>query len=153
MSQDLAVPPLPCLDEIALFFDVDGTLVAIEQQPDAVVVSETLRTLLQRLHLMTDGALALVSGRSIAQLDRLFAPLTLSASGLHGLERRLLPSSATQAMETNAAMDRARAELEQFAKDHAGTLFEDKGLTLALHYRMAAEADIGAALSYGSGTS
>lgn len=130
---------MPSLDDSALFFDVDGTLVAIEQEPEAVVVSEALRTLLERLMARTNGAFALVSGRSIEQLDRLFRPFTFSASGLHGLERRLLPGGVTAALPKSTSMDAVRAALEAFTKDHPGTFVEDKGLTLALHYRMAAE--------------
>ncbi|MGI9506665.1 MAG: trehalose-phosphatase, partial [Geminicoccaceae bacterium] len=139
MSYDLTPPPMLPLDDMALFFDVDGTLVAIEHEPEAVVVSEALRSLLARLIQRTGGALALVSGRSIAQLDRLFGPLAFSASGLHGLERRLLPAGVATALPSSKGMDRAKQALEQFAKDHPGTFVEDKGLTLALHYRMAAE--------------
>jgi trehalose 6-phosphate phosphatase len=139
MSPDLAAPPAPSLSRSALFFDVDGTLVAIEQEPGAVVVSDALLSLLERLIDATAGALALVSGRSIDQLDRLFKPLAFSASGLHGLERRLLPHGITRTFEATDALDAARAELARFAKGHPGTLFEDKGLTLALHYRMAAQ--------------
>ena len=139
MNQQLEVPPLASLGEAALFFDVDGTLVALEQKPEAVVVSEALRTLLARLIITTGGALALVSGRSIAQLDSLFKPLEFSASGVHGLERRLLPGKTYRIIDATDALDDARAELEAFTKAHPGTLFEDKGLTLALHYRMAAE--------------
>ncbi len=87
----------------------------------------------------TDGALALVSGRSIGQLDGLFKPLAFSASGLHGLERRLLPGEVTRRNSDSASLSSARRQLEQFAKNHKGVFFEDKGLTLALHYRMAPE--------------
>ncbi|MEZ5931275.1 MAG: trehalose-phosphatase [Alphaproteobacteria bacterium] len=139
MSPGLSPPPALPLNRSALFFDVDGTLVAIEKEPEAVVVSDALRALLERLIRATGGALALVSGRSIEQLDRLFTPLAFSASGLHGLERRLLPAGVARTYEATEALEAARAELARFAEGHAGTLFEDKGLTLALHYRMAAE--------------
>ena len=139
MSHDLVPPPTPPLDDAALFFDVDGTLVAIEREPEAVKVSDALRGLLERLKMATGGALALVSGRSIEQLDRLFGPLSFSASGLHGLERRLLPGEVTRAAAVGEGLAIAKRELERFAEDHPGTLVEDKGLTLALHYRMAAE--------------
>ncbi|MEM9442145.1 MAG: trehalose-phosphatase [Pseudomonadota bacterium] len=139
MNQRLEAPPSTSLSETALFFDVDGTLVALEEKPEAVVVSKSLRMLLERLIIATDGALALVSGRSIAQLDSLFKPLEFSASGVHGLERRLLPGRSHRIIEATGALDDARAELDAFTKAHPGTLFEDKGLTLALHYRMAAE--------------
>ncbi|MGI9498424.1 MAG: trehalose-phosphatase [Geminicoccaceae bacterium] len=144
MTDNLNAPPTFPLSDAALFFDVDGTLVAIERQPDAVKVSDHLRDLLQRLATGTNGAFALVSGRSIDQLDHLFAPLAFSASGLHGLEKRLLPGEITRAgpMQqgmTKQGIEGARRELERFADRHEGVFVEDKGLTLALHYRMAAE--------------
>lgn len=135
----MTTPPLSSLLDIALFFDVDGTLVAIEREPDAVVVSTELRDVLQKLIDGTDSAVALVSGRPIEQLDRLFAPLKFSASGLHGLERRLLPGDTVRVSPARGRLDLARRELHAFAKAHPGTLVEDKGLTLALHYRMAPE--------------
>ena len=139
VSHDLEPPAALSLADSALFFDVDGTLVGIEHQPEAVSVSDRLRRLLERLSDATDGALALVSGRSIEQLDRLFGPFSFSASGLHGLERRLIPGPVTRASTAGKGMAAARRELERFAKDRSGILIEDKGLTLALHYRMAAE--------------
>ena len=117
----------------------DGTLVAIEHEPEAVKVSNALRGLLGRLQAATDGALALVSGRSIEQLDRLFGPLSFAASGLHGLERRLPPEPIAREKIAREGLAVARRELERFASNHPGILIEDKGLTLALHYRMAAE--------------
>ncbi|MEM8948001.1 MAG: trehalose-phosphatase [Pseudomonadota bacterium] len=138
MTDDLNAPPRPPLSGSALFLDVDGTLVAIEQEPEAVKVSDELRNLLERLKTASDGALALVSGRSIEQLDRLFKPLSFSASGLHGLEKRLLPGGIERAAPIGTSMETARHELERFVQSHPGTFVEDKGLTLALHYRMAA---------------
>ncbi len=139
MTNPVPTPPLVSLDKAALFFDVDGTLVNIEQEPDAVSVSSWLRHLLYRLIDRTDGALALVSGRSIDQLDRLFRPLAFSASGLHGLERRLLPGQVTREAIDPTLIPSTKLNLEYFAKGRKGVLVEDKGLTLALHYRMAPE--------------
>jgi trehalose 6-phosphate phosphatase len=136
-----AAPPPPELDHdaIALFFDVDGTLVEIEREPGAVRVPGHLRGILSDLQRATGGALALVSGRTLAQLDRLFAPLRLSAAGLHGLERRNLNSEVVRARPDPVVLDAARAQLAEFAERHPGVLLEDKGLTLALHYRNAPE--------------
>ncbi|MGH6945043.1 MAG: trehalose-phosphatase [Geminicoccaceae bacterium] len=125
--------------EIALFLDVDGTLVEIEREPGAVHVPQHLCRVLADLELATDGALALVSGRSLRQLDRLFSPLRLSAAGLHGLERRNMRSEVIRAKPDPALFDRARRLLGAFAADQPGVLLEDKGLTLALHYRNAPE--------------
>jgi trehalose 6-phosphate phosphatase len=134
-----ALPPPPHLrpEGVALFLDVDGTLLEIEHEPDAVVVPGGLLRVLEALHGKTGGALALVSGRPLEQLDRLFAPLRLNAAGLHGLERRNLMSGTTRAQRKPALFDEARDELLSFAAPRPGVLLEDKGLTLALHYRNA----------------
>jgi trehalose 6-phosphate phosphatase len=73
----------------------------------------------------------------LAQIDALFAPLRLNAAGLHGLERRNLVSGVVRADPEPATFAAPRAALARFAQDHAGVLLEDKGLTLALHYRNA----------------
>jgi trehalose 6-phosphate phosphatase len=134
-----APPPPPELQAgaIALFLDVDGTLVEIEREPGAVHVPDRLCLILRDLQQATGGALALVSGRTLAQLDRLFAPLRLSAAGLHGLERRNLRTEVMRARPEPAIFAAARARLAAFADGHPGVLLEDKGLTLALHYRNA----------------
>src|SRR5262245_46407942 len=142
----LPVPPPLRAADIALFLDVDGTLLEIAPEPGAVQVPAHLRRILNRLQSATEGALALVSGRSLEQIDRLFAPLCLSAAGLHGLERRNLGIKFERATPEPAALEHARRRLARFAQGHDGVLLEDKGLTLALHYRQAPEfADAAAA--------
>jgi len=128
------------LAQVALFLDVDGTLLELAETPDAVCVDTAVKELLRILCLRTAGAVALVSGRSIAALDALFAPLLLPAAGLHGFERR----SATGAycrhvLPPGAALDQARRLMTQMAARHAGLMFEDKQFALALHYRQAPE--------------
>jgi trehalose 6-phosphate phosphatase len=136
-ATSLPAPPRLRAPEIALFLDVDGTLLEIEREPGAVHVPERLCRILERLQSATGGALALVSGRTLDQLDRLFSPLCLSAAGLHGLERRNLGVKTERAAPDPAAFERARRRLAEFADAHEGVLLEDKGLTLALHYRNA----------------
>ncbi|MGB3417487.1 MAG: trehalose-phosphatase, partial [Mesorhizobium sp.] len=84
-------PPLLHFEagELALFLDIDGTLLEHAAHPDAVRVDGDLLALLRALERQLDGALAFVTGRSIAAVDRLFAPLRLPAAGLYGLEHRL----------------------------------------------------------------
>ena len=135
----LPPPPPLSVQDIALFLDVDGTLVEIESEPGAVHVPEPLCRILAELQVAADGALALVSGRSLHQLDRLFSPLRLSAAGLHGLERRNLRTETVRAKPDPELFDHARNRLGDFAAQHRGILLEDKGLTLALHYRNAPE--------------
>ena len=136
-SANLPSPPPLRAADIALFLDVDGTLLEIEREPGAVHVPDRLCRVLENLQSATAGALALVSGRSLRQLDRLFSPLILSAAGLHGLERRNLRVGTEKAAPDPAILKRARERLAAFAASTEGVLLEDKGLTLALHYRNA----------------
>jgi len=120
----------------ALFLDVDGTLLTIAAQPDGVRVTDRLRALLRRLQERLDGAVALISGRSIEDLDRLFAPLVLPAAGVHGLERRGRDGRRHHAA-TATDLESLRRPLGDYAARHDGLLVEDKGRALALHYRAA----------------
>jgi trehalose 6-phosphate phosphatase len=132
------LPPLPQLgDRWALFLDVDGTLVTIEQTPEAVRVEPALRLLLERLAGANDGALALVSGRSLASIDALFTPLRLPAAGLHGWERRRGDGTLAPGGEPTQILAPLRPVLLAFAAARPGLRVEDKGGSLALHYRLA----------------
>lgn len=121
----------------ALFLDVDGTLLDIEDHPDEVRAGPRLKGLVSRAARALDGALALVSGRSIASLDRIFAPLVLPAAGLHGLERRAADGRVHYPEGFAARIAEARRDLMGFVQGQAGLLLEDKGAALALHYRSA----------------
>ena len=132
------LPPLPGPgDRWALFLDVDGTLVAIEPTPEAVRVEPALRLLLERLAAANDGALALVSGRSLASIDAVFQPLRLPAAGLHGWERRRGDGTLAPTAEPTAILVPLRPMLLAFAAARPGLRVEDKGGSLALHYRLA----------------
>jgi trehalose 6-phosphate phosphatase len=148
--------------QAALFIDVDGTLLELAQRPELVVVPPGLPALLQSLGRERGGALALVSGRRLADLDRLFAPWRGAAAGLHGVERRRADGSHVPGgsgpgdIAAAAALDRLRPELILAARRWPGVWLEDKGRTLALHYRDAPEnsveiGDIAAALMRGTG--
>lgn len=121
----------------ALFLDVDGTLLEIAQTPQEVRVSEDLKRLLSELCAALDGALALVSGRTLENLDALFAPLRFCAAGLHGFERRDALGCVQQPAHAPQQLDGARARLQRFIAAHDGLLLEDKGHGLALHFRRA----------------
>lgn len=133
---------LEAAHDIALFLDVDGTLLRIAETPDAVEASQGLGPILDRTAAVLGGALALVSGRRIADLDRIFAPLELPSAGIHGLERRDA-TGLTHRIGRRSDLDDLRPALEAFAASHPGVMLEDKGRALALHYRkaQAAEAD------------
>ncbi|HEX5211541.1 MAG TPA: trehalose-phosphatase [Pseudolabrys sp.] len=120
---------------IALLLDVDGTLIDIGPSPYAVHVADDLRQSLARLSRATGGALALVSGRPIADLDALFAPLKLPAVGGHGAELRLRAGEAARSVEPLSPD--LRRHLAAAATPGSGIIVEDKGYSLALHYRQA----------------
>ncbi len=120
-------------DACAYFFDVDGTLLELRRRPEEVVADEHLRGLLTRLQGAAGGAVALVSGRSIADLDRIFAPLTLPAAGLHGADIRF-PDGSRRAARADL-MDEVRPAVAAFTAARDGIWLEDKGATLAIHFR------------------
>jgi trehalose 6-phosphate phosphatase len=121
----------------ALFLDVDGTLLDFAATPDRVFVPQSLIPVLASLGASLDGALALVSGRPIAAIDRLFTPLVLPAAGQHGAELRLLPGGPVERRARPPALDRFLPRLRSFASANSGILVEDKGDSIAVHYRNA----------------
>ena len=124
----------------ALFLDVDGTLLEIAQRPEQVHVSDRVMNILTAAEVRFGGALALISGRGISDLDRLFSPLKLRAAGLHGLERRRDGGVMENLGEVHL-LDRLRGPLSELTSRYPGLLLEDKGLAMALHYRQAPEAE------------
>lgn len=126
-------PPLPGPED-ALFLDLDGTLLELEATPTAVRVEPTLRRLLAALREALGGALALVSGRAVTDLDHLLAPLELPCAGQHGLEWR--GADGRLRLQPVAPLpDEIPRALAAFAHAHPGTLFEAKGASWALHFR------------------
>jgi trehalose 6-phosphate phosphatase len=119
----------------ALFLDVDGTLLEIAPTPQQVVVPDHLRGLLNDVYVRLDGALALVSGRSLESLDQLFAPLRFSASGIHGCERRTPDGCVIQPDVDQRKLDAVRNVLIAFVEANEGLLIEDKRYGLAVHFR------------------
>jgi trehalose 6-phosphate phosphatase len=121
----------------ALFLDVDGTLLEIAETPQSVQVPQALRPLLLSLSVRLDGAIALITGRTLNDLDHLFAPLRFSAAGVHGWERRDATGCVIRPQLDARSLDHAREYLRQFAAQHEGLILEDKGHALALHFRRA----------------
>ena len=142
MSTELSRNPLPSPPHVApdwaLFLDVDGTLLDFADTPEGVQVPAHLQATLTALHRRLDGALALVSGRALAQLDALFAPLVLPAAGLHGLELR---DSGLHAHPRPVAIEGVLAAARGLAAKYPGALVEDKGIAFALHWRTAPDAE------------
>jgi len=129
------------LSETAVLLDVDGTLLDLMPTPREVWVPPGLAKTLNRLHKRTGGALAFVSGRSINDLDLIFAPDQFPAVGGHGAEMRL--EADADALSTHAPpLDKElKRRLAAIARLSPGILLEDKGYSLALHYRLAPHAE------------
>jgi trehalose 6-phosphate phosphatase len=132
---------VPHLDHCAILLDIDGTLLDLAPTPREVWVPPGLADTLTRLLARTSGALALVSGRSLNDIDLIFAPEQFPAVGGHGAEMRL--STESEAVATHAPpMDKElKRRLAAIAKLSPGILLEDKGYSLALHYRLAPHAE------------
>lgn len=138
---DKSVVP-PSLDPFthALFLDYDGTLVEIAPTPAQAVPDPELVHVLTALQDRLDGALAIVTGRPIADIDGFLHPLRLTVAALHGLAVRRGDGRVVAPSQLAAALDPVREAFSSFAVDHPGTQVEDKGLSVALHYRGAPSA-------------
>lgn len=119
----------------AYFLDVDGTLVELAVRPDAVVVSAELRTMISAAFACCHGALAVVSGRALADLDQLLAMPQLPMAGQHGLERRDAHGHLHQHVLAPAVLQEVHELLTPLQERHPGLLLERKGASLAVHYR------------------
>ncbi len=119
----------------ALFLDFDGTLVDLVSNPQAVVVPPGLSATLARLRDILSGAVAVVSGRPIQQIDRFLEPLVLSVAGVHGAERRRADGSF--AWEAVQPMQQVEARARALAQAHPSLVVEAKRGSVALHYRQA----------------
>ena len=162
MDQELAVMPLediapeddetldavpvpsslvPHLSETAVLLDIDGTLLDLMPTPREVWVPPGLARTLNRLYQRTGGALALVSGRSLNDIDLIFAPDQFPAIGGHGAEMRIEGDSEAVAAHAPPLDRELKRRLAAIAKLSPGILLEDKGYSLALHYRLAPHAE------------
>ncbi|MBB3324264.1 MULTISPECIES: trehalose-phosphatase [Atlantibacter] len=138
MATELSLPPLNN-GNLAFFFDLDGTLAEIQPHPDLVHIPTDVRALLEKLSGLHNGALALISGRSMAELDKLAAPHRFPVAGVHGAERRDINGN-THIVTLPADLVRAlQLRLETELAAMPGTELECKGMAFALHYRQAPE--------------
>jgi trehalose 6-phosphate phosphatase len=132
---------VPHLSETAVLLDVDGTLLELAPTPREVWVPPGLAKTLHRLHERTNGALALVSGRSLNDIDLIFAPDQFPAVGGHGAEMRIEADSEAVAAHAPPMDKELKRRLAAIARLSPGILLEDKGYSLALHYRLAPHAE------------
>lgn len=138
----LPPPPLDLLAGASLFIDFDGTLVELIDRPDEIVVDDALRDLLGRIGAALPGRVAIVSGRSIDQLDAFLGDhaAAMAFGGSHGVERRVA-GGALSLPDTLPDFAPAAAAIGDFAARHPGTIVEHKRYGLALHYRMAPDVE------------
>ncbi len=127
-----ALPEICCA---AVFLDFDGTLVEIASRPDAVELPPGTGELLGRLQAVTEGAVALVSGRSLADLERMLPGYYGILVGSHGAERRVDGIRSVADQGKSAAFSAARDELSGWVRQHDDVLLETKPASLVLHYR------------------
>ncbi len=125
---------LPIPERAALFLDFDGTLVDIADRPDGVSVAPGLPDLIRAASSAAGGALAVVSGRKIMEIDD-FLALPVAAAGMHGLERRSAPGADIEFAPPPDAIDELRQRLSAWDGLTGGVTMEDKGAGLAIHYR------------------
>jgi trehalose 6-phosphate phosphatase len=124
----------------ALFLDLDGTLIDIAPTPDGVRVPDGLAGLLAELTRGLGGALAIVTGRPIRDVDRFLAPLAPVAAGVHGAEIRAACRGAVRLM-ADPIDGAVIAAVEEMAAAEAGTVVEIKRASIAVHYRLAPAAE------------
>jgi len=122
---------------VALFFDFDGTLVELASRPDAVLVNDDVPILLNALSSALGGALAVVSGRPVADIDRHLAPGRFCVAGVHGAERRGADGYIRRIAV--GGLKEAASLIEALCRKHPGLLMEPKPGAIALHYRQAPE--------------
>jgi trehalose 6-phosphate phosphatase len=146
MMQDIDTMTIPAPEQIlrntgawALFIDIDGTLLDMAPTPDAVVVPPAVVRILATLEKTFGGAVALSTGRRVADADQLLAPLQLTTCGVHGTEARLVPGGKTLTLVSQVPQALLDAVIE-VAQMAPGALVEPKGVGIAVHYRNVPEA-------------
>ncbi|GLK75111.1 trehalose 6-phosphate phosphatase [Methylopila jiangsuensis] len=135
-----ALPAIPAgfPDDLALFLDLDGTVLDLAPTPDAVVIAPEALAAIGVVAQRLDGALAIVTGRALGDVDRILSPLRLPAAALHGAELRRCGGGRV-ADAGVAPPDRLTAALGAFVDARPGLALENKGVSVAVHYRAAPE--------------
>ncbi|MBV9331577.1 MAG: trehalose-phosphatase [Alphaproteobacteria bacterium] len=137
-TENHLAPPAVDLDRDCFLLDVDGTILDIAAVPEGVIVPDGLVDTIAELSRRTSGGVAFVSGRKLETLDALFAPLKLPTVGCHGAEFRSVPGGPMQSVAMLS--DEVKRNVAEMAMIAPGVLLEDKGYTLAVHYRLCPDA-------------
>lgn len=140
-SSSLGAPPrLERLDHVSLFLDLDGTIAAIESRPSDVRSDNSRNALLSAVSNRLGGRLAVISGRTIEELDQILSYKIVPLAGVHGLERRRADGQRNDA-PVHPGIAIARPIFKDIQLSDGGIILEDKGSSLALHYRCAPNAE------------
>lgn len=140
LTRPLTAPPVHATEPIALFLDLDGTLAPVASTPDAVMADPRRTSLLQALGKALDGRVAIISGRTLEEIDRIAGDATPAASGVHGLVRRR-HDGGLLAVRPSPGVTDAVAAFRGFAMDHPGVIVEDKAVSAGLHYRQSPDTE------------
>lgn len=143
LTRPLTAPPVHATDAIALFLDLDGTLAPLANTPDAVMADARRTSLLQALDKALDGRVAIISGRTLEEIDRIAGDVAHAASGVHGLVRRRRDGSLLTTRPSPGVADAIKA-FRGFAMAHPGVIVEDKAVSVGLHYRQSPDTEEGA---------
>jgi len=135
MTQDI---PSPC-ETWALFLDIDGTLLDIAQEPGAVIVPPDLPEVLEAVGKRLGGALAIITGRGLADIERLLAPLKPPCAAEHGAIVRLGDGTVFEPDASRSVPATWRQRIRAAAEGWPGVLVQDKQFSLSVHYRLAPE--------------
>ena len=139
-EQDVLARPDPLSDQgVSVLLDLDGTIAPLMPRPHDVVPVASRTALMKRLGQRLGGRLAIVSGRTIAEVDRVLEGSVTAVAGVHGLERRRADGQLERA-HPDQALDIVRAELPTLLARYPGLVTEDKGLSITIHYRLTPEA-------------
>jgi trehalose 6-phosphate phosphatase len=131
----IAPPLLKIADHCAIFLDFDGTLMNLERRPDRVMVDGCLLYLLDDLYVATAGATAIMSGRSLEDIDARLAPLCLPLAAIHGAQRRRADGAVEKCAIPSTVVWQTRMSLRMRLRRYEGLFIEDKGSAFAVHYR------------------
>lgn len=133
-SETRSSPPPLDAALVALFLDLDGTLAEIAPRPDDVGPDARLTRILEQLCALMKGRVAVLTGRTLDDVDRILAARIVSVAAVHGLIRRL-PDGSVTTIAGSPRLVEARRLLAEFGDVQPGLILEDKGVSIALHYR------------------
>jgi trehalose 6-phosphate phosphatase len=135
-TAELGPPPPLRLAQTALFLDLDGTLAPFEERPEDVAPDPRRTALIERLEAGLDGRLAVVSGRTLTDVDRILERRVACVAAVHGLVRRGCDGEVTEA-PAHPALAHAVCAFRGVARRDPGLIVEEKGASVALHFRLA----------------